>query len=378
MFKVQLAASVWMMVAVGCASSQGSGEKKGVSEEEAETEQIDTAEDDTEVVVAPDADGDGLSDEDEAIARTDPQVPDTDRDSLSDGEEVHTLRTDPTDEDTDGDGLEDGREVERTGTDPLLPDTDGDGLSDGDEERHTDTDPLIADTDGDHLNDGDEVSLGSDPRDTDTDDDGYSDWSEERDGSDPASPLSMPRKAAADEWVPCFTLTMETGNHLAPDQYPDGTYVEGVGGPECACTLYVVSPVNVTVGGVSVQAKMDVFGEGVWWTTSRPSAVSLSVPWAGEVGLDAEVTSETTTTISTTRSGESVPHWVAYNNAFEGLDPVKSDGPIDIAGTYKLYVSMVSQSGEEATGCPLIRSGAPVGTDDLDYGVFLRLDSADE
>lgn len=39
---------------------------------------------------------------------------------------------------------------------------------------------------------------------------------------------------------------------------------------------------------------------------------------------------------------------------------------------------MVSQSGEEAASCPTIRSGAPVGTDDLDDGVFVRLDSAAE
>jgi|GEM_PF-4836003 len=379
MFKVQLAASVWMMVAVGCASSQGGGEEKGGSEEkgvsEEETEPVDPAEADTEPL---DTDGDGLSDEDEAIARTDSQNPDTDGDGLEDGDEVYTLGTDPTEADTDDDGLSDGHEIEESGTDPLVPDTDGDGLSDGHEVERSGSDPLVTDTDGDHLSDGEEVEFGSDPVAKDSDDDGYSDWSEERDGSDPNSGLSMPRKAAADEWVPCFTLTMETGNHLAPALYPEGTYVDGVGGPECACTLYVVSPVEVTVGGVSVQARLGDFGGDDWAVSRLPAAVSLEVPWAAEAGLDAEIDSETAFSSATSRTGERLPHWVAFSDAMESFDVVKSEGPIDIAGTYKVYISMVSTAGEDAWTCPTIRSGAPVGTDDLNYGVFMRLESAAE
>jgi len=48
------------------------------------------------------------------------------------------------------------------GTDPDLYDTDGDGLSDG-EEIELGTDPLSADTDGDGVEDGDEVREGTDP-----------------------------------------------------------------------------------------------------------------------------------------------------------------------------------------------------------------------
>lgn len=52
------------------------------------------------------------------------------------------------------------------GTDPTVPDTDADDLSDGDEVSGG-TDPLSADTDGDGVSDGDEVASGTDPNDAD-------------------------------------------------------------------------------------------------------------------------------------------------------------------------------------------------------------------
>ncbi|GAB4001550.1 Stk1 family PASTA domain-containing Ser/Thr kinase [Nocardioides ultimimeridianus] len=66
--------------------------------------------------------------------------------------------------DADGDGLSDAQEAQY-GTDPNKADTDGDGLSDGDEVNKYHTDPLVADSDGDTFSDGDEVKAGSDPND---------------------------------------------------------------------------------------------------------------------------------------------------------------------------------------------------------------------
>jgi len=66
--------------------------------------------------------------------------------------------------DADGDGLTDEEEI-LLGTNPLEPDTDDDGLTDGEEVYVYDTDPLVADTDEDGYSDGEEVEAGSDPLD---------------------------------------------------------------------------------------------------------------------------------------------------------------------------------------------------------------------
>ena len=130
-----------------------------------------------------DADGDGLSDADEAELNTDPALVDTDEDGLSDGDEVHEFKTSPLAPDTDGDGVLDGDEVAQ-GSDPLS------GIA---VEPSTDETPTVGETsaaapetsatvpgdsDGDGLEDDVEVSLGTDPFDTDTDDDGLSDGDE--------------------------------------------------------------------------------------------------------------------------------------------------------------------------------------------------------
>ena len=67
-----------------------------------------------------DTDGDGLINEDEAKAGTDPKNPDTDNDGLSDREEVKTWKTNPLKADTDGDGYNDGEEI-KTLNDPKVP-----------------------------------------------------------------------------------------------------------------------------------------------------------------------------------------------------------------------------------------------------------------
>ena len=63
------------------------------------------------VAVEPDADKDGLSNEQEAKLGTDGKKADTDGDGLFDREEVSVYRTNPLLKDTDGDGYEDGTEI---------------------------------------------------------------------------------------------------------------------------------------------------------------------------------------------------------------------------------------------------------------------------
>jgi len=64
--------------------------------------------------------------------------------------------------DSDNDGLSNVAEIQ-LGTDALLPDSDGDTLSDGDEVNMYGTDPLSTDTDGDLFDDAAEVQAGTDP-----------------------------------------------------------------------------------------------------------------------------------------------------------------------------------------------------------------------
>jgi hypothetical protein len=89
-----------------------------------------------------DSDGDGLSDEDEAMKGTDPFNRDSDHDGLSDYEEVVIYFTDPLNLDTDFDGLMDGEEVKKLKTNPLKRDSDGGGVDDWHELFIDKTDPL--------------------------------------------------------------------------------------------------------------------------------------------------------------------------------------------------------------------------------------------
>lgn len=76
-----------------------------------------------------DADGDGLTNEEELKLDFDPLVGDMDEDGLTDGTEVNDYGTSPRNADTDGDGVRDGEEIE-IGSNPIEADSDGDGLAD--------------------------------------------------------------------------------------------------------------------------------------------------------------------------------------------------------------------------------------------------------
>ena len=147
-----------------------------------------------------DTDGDGWDDYFEYCARTNPLVADGDGDEIGD-----------FDEDYDSDGLTNRQEVNDHQTDPLVPDTDLDGLSDGFEITHRLThgfNPLqqdsyvdkdgdgllvadeiaagtsdnLADFDGDGIEDGMEIDLSLNPLLMDSDSDGVADGVEDHDG----------------------------------------------------------------------------------------------------------------------------------------------------------------------------------------------------
>ncbi len=88
--------------------------------------------------------------------------PDADRDGLAD-EEERRAKLNPSNADSDGDGIEDGTEQDE-GTDPNASDSDGDGLDDGTEQEEG-TDPNESDSDGDGSDDGAEVEAQSNPND---------------------------------------------------------------------------------------------------------------------------------------------------------------------------------------------------------------------
>ncbi len=156
-----------------------------------------------------DRDGDGLTDEFEALLGTAPDALDTDGDALDDATETSRTHTDPRAADTDADGVADGVEV-AGGADPgryRLPDAavaagfggaqtadvDRDGVSDLDEFR-LGSDRDAADSDADGVGDDFEHALRSDLTGIDTDRDGLTDGVEFDLGS--LGPAPVPTGAA--------------------------------------------------------------------------------------------------------------------------------------------------------------------------------------
>ena len=123
-----------------------------------------------------DTDNDGLNDyAEKEITHTDYQTPDTDGDGLDDYTEVYLCNTDPlklytkgsktkdTDLDADGDGLTNGEEA-KYGTSPDVIDTDEDGITDYDEIKgKVKSDPLKKDSDDDGVSDFGELQLSLNP-----------------------------------------------------------------------------------------------------------------------------------------------------------------------------------------------------------------------
>ncbi len=142
-----------------------------------------------------DTDGDGFNDDVDAFPVDATETTDTDGDGVGDNSDP--FPTDPTETaDTDGDGIGDNADPDAdndglsdvdealAGTNPLLVDSDGDSLPDNWEIQYG-TDPLLddslLDSDSDGINHSEEYVLGTDPGDADTDNDGISDADEDSD-----------------------------------------------------------------------------------------------------------------------------------------------------------------------------------------------------
>ncbi len=112
-----------------------------------------------------DPDSDGLVNRLEILWGSDPNVADSDNDSVQDGDEVNVHGSHPLKEDSDGDGLTDPQEINgATPSHPALVDSDGDGLDDK-QEIDGGTNPALADSDADGYPDAEELAFGADPAD---------------------------------------------------------------------------------------------------------------------------------------------------------------------------------------------------------------------
>jgi hypothetical protein len=109
-----------------------------------------------------DLDEDALSNALEFLYGTDPNLVDTDGDTLTDAEEILTYNTNATVVDSDADTLDDASEILEHGTNPLSSDSDMDSLDDA-TEIALGTNPLASDSDHDGIGDLWEVQNGFDP-----------------------------------------------------------------------------------------------------------------------------------------------------------------------------------------------------------------------
>ncbi|HEX4954150.1 MAG TPA: carboxypeptidase regulatory-like domain-containing protein [Thermoanaerobaculia bacterium] len=219
-----------------------------------------------------DADRDGLGDEAEAAAGTDPADPDSDDDGIPDGLEVR-FGYDPLAvnevADFDGDGLGDAAEV-LAGTDPARQDTDSDGLGDSQEVAELGSNPFRSDSDGDTLSDFDEVTVhGTSPILVDTDGGGRSDADEIlRDQTDPLDPaddlgaLTLPTTLFDGTnflWDIQSSGVIANGSGSAFDRFDGGGFQQRVSGS----FFSVTGPASVTLGGRQLQLGTIFRGDGI-------------------------------------------------------------------------------------------------------------------
>ena len=134
-----------------------------------------------------DTDNDGLTNQQEIDAGTNPGVADGDQDNLSDSHEINISFTDPANADTDNDGLTDDFELS-LGTDPRNRDSDLDNVNDR-QEIDNGLNPLLSDSDSDGMSDGFEYNYGllNSPATDDNDNDGLTNLAEYLAGTSPVN-----------------------------------------------------------------------------------------------------------------------------------------------------------------------------------------------
>lgn len=195
------------------------------------------------------------------------------------------------DEDADGDGLTADQEAEY-GTDPDVADTDSDGLTDGQEVNEVGSDPTDADTDDDGYLDGWEIDAGTDPLD-DTSVIYQGGWPYNPDKEDLGNPTSL--KAAPGEPIPRYLLNDQFGDEfdlydLSGGDVPVVIALAGLNCAECQQMALFVNGKTSSIPGqypdaaAAMSCLKDAVADGdIRWVTALYSSSSGSNPTQADV-----------------------------------------------------------------------------------------------
>jgi len=294
-----------------------------------------------------DTDSDGLSDTDEHLTlNTDPLVDDTDLDGMLDGYEVENNLdplVDDASNDLDGDGLTNLEEHD-VGANPNVADTDGDSLNDYDELNVHLTSPLLADTDGDSLDDAWEILFSFDANDDataamDSDGDLFTNLEEYFANSDPLDSLNVPLPIEWKTHQGNATHTGYTPHILDAEDFSlnwDKEFASsGVLNPVTASGDQVFVSNNVHFGNQEISALDAVTGESQW-QLSYPDIHSINAPSFDQGNVYFQTGGHNDSFIRSVNSETGELNFESpYGNQWSRyLAPTIFDGDVYIAGGY--------------------------------------------